>query len=138
MVKTCSKCKTQKSITEFSKCAKNKCGLSGRCKQCSSNYYNDRKEHYKKLHSVYYSNNKDAVNNYKNNWEKSNYTERRKAVEKNQREGLSDGYIKAKLRRRGFENKDIVDAPELVEAIRQIIKIKRYVKEKTGKKHTRA
>lgn len=138
MVKTCSKCGCVKEISEFHKCSRNKSGLSGRCKGCSSNYYSSNKDHYKKVHKEYYNNNRIKVNEYKKLWERTDGRDTVRKKDQNLINKLSDCYIKSKLRRRGFTNEIINASPELIQAAREIIKIKRYVKEKNGKKHSGA
>lgn len=44
-MKTCNKCNTQKDLSEFQVCSKNKDGYTGMCKPCKRNYDN---EYYKK------------------------------------------------------------------------------------------
>jgi hypothetical protein len=42
-IKKCGKCEEEKLFSEFSKCKKNKFGLSSQCKKCHAEY---RREHY--------------------------------------------------------------------------------------------
>jgi hypothetical protein len=71
---------------------------------------------------------------YKNNPIK--LREQRKKDEARSRKLLTDKYIKKQLKGKGLPIALITN--EIIDAQRQIIKIKRYVKEKTGKKHSRA
>lgn len=79
-MKTCSKCKESKPVTEFNKCKSNKDGLAYACKTCKreidriyrqknkdalkkkkSKYYFDNKEQINSKHAQYYQDNKEEI-----------------------------------------------------------------------------
>ena len=81
MVKTCSKCKIEKPLTEFSKNKSSRNGYRSECKSCSKKYrkanaerikqynkkyYQDNAEHYKE----YYQDNKERINKHRNKYQK--------------------------------------------------------------------
>lgn len=52
MLKVCSKCKIEKSIKDFYKDKRTKCGLCSQCKSCHNNYAkNEKTRAYKKIYS---------------------------------------------------------------------------------------
>ena len=72
MEKSCTKCKVDKSITEFSKDSRNSDLLSNVCKQCHSEKYHANKEQYKN----YYKKNRDKILAYQKNYYNENREDR--------------------------------------------------------------
>ena len=68
--KTCSTCKEEKSVNNFSKKSDQKDGLMKRCKKCVAEYHQKNKNEISITQKIYYKNNKESINNYKNNWVK--------------------------------------------------------------------
>ena len=69
-MKTCTKCKIEKEVTEFSKQKKTKDGLTYACKPCRKEYDETNKERIKEYRKEYYKNNKEREKEYyKNNKE---------------------------------------------------------------------
>lgn len=74
-VKTCSKCKDEKKVFEFSKNKSKKDGLASFCKECQKEWRNNNKKILSERWKKYYNSHKSAVleyskNHYKNNKEK--------------------------------------------------------------------
>ena len=61
-MKTCTKCKVEKDLSEFNKSKKGKNGLASTCKSCSRQYYIDNKEYLSKKAKQYYIENKEEIN----------------------------------------------------------------------------
>ena len=61
MVKTCSKCKVKKPVSEFNKDKKTKDGLSYECKSCEREYRQANKERMKEYKKEYYQANKKNI-----------------------------------------------------------------------------
>jgi len=61
MVKVCTKCKIEKSYSEFNKEKKAKNGLRSKCKSCRKKYRQENKEHIKKWHTKYYKHNRKRI-----------------------------------------------------------------------------
>ena len=59
--KCCSKCKEEKSISEFSKAKNGKYGVSARCKICDKLYRLENAEKIKHIRSLYYDENKEHI-----------------------------------------------------------------------------
>lgn len=80
--KICSCCKIEKDINEFYKKSDSKDGCHPYCKECSSikrkKYYQENKEHSKKLMKKYYENNKDEIRKINQKW----YFEHQKEMKK--------------------------------------------------------
>lgn len=73
-MKTCSKCKKEKELSEFYKHKRKKDGYSDYCKECDKEYCkkfrNENKEHLKQYKKKHY---KDNIQDYKNNSLKNLY-----------------------------------------------------------------
>jgi hypothetical protein len=103
--KKCSTCNKRKAISEFGKMSIRKDGISASCKEC--------------------------VNSKSSNWCKNNPDNYKKIADRKNRkmvDSLSDGYVKARLRKNGFSDNNIEKYPELVTVKRSQIKIKRKIK----------
>ena len=61
MVKVCTKCKIEKSYSEFNKEKKAKNGLRSKCKSCRKKYRQENKEHIKKWQTKYYKHNRKRI-----------------------------------------------------------------------------
>lgn len=90
MYKTCSKCNTEKSHTDYHKRKDTKDGLMYICKACNKNksrkVWNDKKEELKKWHKDYYKNNRDKILTKKVNYyilNKDTITTRQKQYREN-------------------------------------------------------
>lgn len=59
--KVCTKCKVEKNIIFFSKCAKFKDGLQKWCKECKKQHYNLNKDYILKRQKIYKENNREFV-----------------------------------------------------------------------------
>ena len=70
-LKTCCTCKIEKPIENFSKKSDQCDGLMKRCKQCVSEHHQKVNPEITNTMKTYYENNKEHINNYKNNWLKS-------------------------------------------------------------------
>ena len=63
-MKTCTKCKIEKEVTEFNKQRKTKDGLTYACKPCRKEYNETNKERIKEYRKEHYKNNKEKVKQY--------------------------------------------------------------------------
>jgi len=61
MVKTCSKCKVKKPVSEFNKDKNNKDALRCKCKSCCKEYYQSNKEYHKEYQKERYQANKQNI-----------------------------------------------------------------------------
>jgi len=72
--KTCSKCEASKSVCEFSKEKKKKCGLQPKCKECVNNYLKryraERRESIRKKGNKRYQDNREKMQEYNNKYRK--------------------------------------------------------------------
>lgn len=130
----CCKCKKEKNVNQFT--------LGGSlCKDCTKQY---KKEYYllnkKKVstkNTDWYKKNKNKHREICRNWEKNNLEKcrkRSKTKAAKYRENLSPVYIKEKLKRDGFPKDFIESAHDLIEAKRELIKLKRLYKSKKHEK----
>lgn len=75
-IKICSKCKQEKPISEFGKNKKRKDGLKVYCKECrkknGSLYYSKNKESINEKHKKHYHKNKESINERHKKWRKEN------------------------------------------------------------------
>ena len=76
MVKVCTKCKLEKSYSEFGKDKKAKDGLNYNCKSCLKEYTQANKEYYKE----YYQANKEYRKKYDKEYRKANKEKRNKSA----------------------------------------------------------
>ena len=85
-MKTCTKCKVDKELVEFSKSKNSKDGLSYNCKQCRGNWYllnkdniqsknQGKKEYLREYNKSYYFDNIEKVQETQKNWRLSNKDE---------------------------------------------------------------
>lgn len=84
LTKVCTKCNTEKNITEFSKDSQNKDKKSWRCKVCAADncriWNKNNSEYVYEKHKKYNEINVEKVNGYKAKWLKENPDARRSAV----------------------------------------------------------
>jgi F0F1-type ATP synthase membrane subunit b/b' len=70
-LKTCSKCKEEKELSDFGKASKEKSSLKSACKVCCNKYYIENKERLLKKQNEYYYENKEYIieqhKEYRNN-----------------------------------------------------------------------
>ena len=155
--KFCKKCGEEKNIDEFSTDKRNKNGLSCKCKTCYKEYrdthfkkYQKNKEKATTYNKIYYQLNKEKIINAVREWEKLNpnikykeakakasrkyynnnidlVKEKSKNRHKKAKEQCKDFYIKRLLKEDGFSSELI--NPELIIIKRDIIKIKRVIKQ---------
>jgi hypothetical protein len=75
-MKTCTKCKIEKELTEFSKEKKSKDNLKWSCKKCLNNenkqWKINNKEKIKEYSKEYYEENKEKIKNYSEEWRINN------------------------------------------------------------------
>ncbi len=98
-MKTCTKCKQSKELSEFGKASRNKDGLKFRCKSCRTEegikyraenqnkikeYAELNKEKTAKQHKEYYKNNQEKIDSY----QKQYYEKNKKRIIKNARESV--------------------------------------------------
>lgn len=133
-MKSCSKCGVIKPEDDFIKCVRNKSG-TGACKTCNSSYYYTKKNSIKFIESrkKYYNKNRKTILSYKKQWaEKNDTIEKKLQRDQKNRDQLTPGYIKRRLRRVGFTNNIINTYPELLEVYKILIKTKRLCKSQTS------
>lgn len=127
--KYCPVCKETKKISEFSKYfskSRNKYRVQNYCKICQKTTARIRSKEY-------YQNNKEERKAYakqyrKENKEKTNKTKR--IITRRYREQLQDCYVVDRLSQKlNCTAKDIRQIPEIIDTYRNIIKIKRKIKE---------
>ncbi len=70
--KICSKCKIEKSTTEFSKDKAKRDGLKSQCKACVKLYNQANKEHLAEYQKQYYEANKERYSKYLKQWYQNN------------------------------------------------------------------
>jgi len=92
MLKTCSKCKTEKPFEQFSKKKGAKDGLMSKCKVCMKEYYEENKEKIIEQNKKYYQENMEAIKerkkkHYEEN--KENITERDKKYRNEHKEKIN-------------------------------------------------
>jgi len=127
-MKTCSKCKIEKPLTEFHKKKAGKYGVRAVCKLCAKAYYKANKDKLKAYSKAYQEANKDKVRVwYEAN--KDKIKERKKAYDKAYREANKD---KIKAYREANKDKIKEQIKAYHEANKQ--KIRLYQKEWTIKK----
>lgn len=63
-MKTCSKCKVEKELSEFNKSKTREDGLRWSCRSCDKNYSLVNKEYYKQYRKQYYLDNKEKAKQY--------------------------------------------------------------------------
>lgn len=127
MEKQCSECLKIYEISFFYKNHRTKDGYTYWCKKCT-----------KEKNAVLAKNNKEMHNKRKREWERDN-RERRRSIESRYRKQLPDSYVasiihlNSKYMNSNMSYKDICSKPLLIEAKRQILKIK--METKMIKKH---
>ena len=156
-LKKCSKCGEEKPLEEFYKDKIKKDGRKSICKICSliadKEWREKNKERVKELKQNWDKANKERVKEIRQNWNKkwrSNNDNREKAKaaqreynkknsekinagERRRRENCRSSYIKSILKRQGFIETQIT--PELIEEKRNIIKVKRIIKQIKNKQN---
>jgi len=151
-MKTCKKCGVEKEDSFFRIVRPSKGNPFVRCdcKQCE---YQDRKKwieanlekakaYQKKYDREYSLKNRAAVHRNTAKWQKKNpdkqklyrkasydrFAEQRREYSKQRNLNLTDSYVKALMRERGFTNEQLEDN-DLIESYRLIVKTQRYVKQ---------
>ena len=130
--KICSKCKERKPLEEFFKNERTPTGYTSYCKKChliaAKEWKEKNKERTKELRQNWNKANKEKVLEQNKKW-RSNNNNREKANAKLRRgiENCSPCYIKSKLKKQGFIDSQIT--PEVIEEKRNIIKVKRIIKQ---------
>ena len=129
--KVCTKCKDEKSYSEFHKNKEKKDGLRLECKIC---HKQDRKEYYLKnkekeieYREKYYKIKENNIKEYSKKYRKinkENLKQKQKQCHKKYSEDLTDGYISVTLNLKKSEC-----PPELIELKRQQLTILRLTKE---------
>jgi len=71
-MKTCSKCKIQKNITDFYKCSHEKDGLNRWCKICFNAHLKNKKEAKSQYDKARYQEKHGQIKQYNLNWKKRN------------------------------------------------------------------
>lgn len=77
--------------------------------------------------------NKEKCRNHYKEWCAAN-NDKIKSYSKKASDNLRASYVRNQMRQRGFTKDVLTSNPELIEIYRKILKIKRYVKEKSSKK----
>jgi len=67
-MKFCTKCKTDKPLTDFAKNKRSKDGLSYHCSDCRRQYREDTKDRRSKSHKKWIKNNQDKWKKYRKDW----------------------------------------------------------------------
>lgn len=65
LTKICSKCNTEKELSQFNKDKRRKDGLNSNCRTCTKEYSNSVRHKYKETYLKYYANNKEKLSNQK-------------------------------------------------------------------------
>lgn len=119
-MRKCQKCKQEKPVDAFYRCFARKDGLQSRCKQCQHVDTAARQK-----------NNPEKYNAYKREWLKKNPEEFKAMCRRNKAsvcERLADSYVRDLLAKLlGCLNAEVPAA--LVEAKRELVKLKRKIKE---------
>ena len=94
--KKCSKCHTEKPLSMFSKCSRNKDGLRFSCKECQKKYYSQNSEKIKSKSKKYYHDNIEKENSVENAEELKEYQKkyRNKPENKTKANSYSKEYYK--------------------------------------------
>lgn len=130
-MKTCIHCQQSKPLEDFRKAGRMIGGRENGCKDC----YNERRRaRYQADPSAILSTNKkwsqanrEKLNAYHRRWRGMLDVNRRTARRRAEINGLADSYIKQLLAGNGLSHADIPQP--LVEAQRELLKIKRYIRE---------
>ena len=141
-MKTCSKCKIEKELSEFTKNKQQKNGLNPSCKCCLKHYREENKEKIKEYIKIYQQNNKEKLKNkykeyYKENKEKiinqskDYYQQNKVKVEEYKKQWLKENKNKVQVYRKIYRETN-------KEKIKQYYKIyqetnKEEIKEKRNK-----
>lgn len=132
LLKVCSKCHNELPKNNFYSNKKNKDGLRSHCKKCHA-------EGCKNATKKYHNSNKDYWNAYHRNYRKTHqYNEQFKKNKSDQakrrREKLVDAVVALSLSNKiGIPYIETRKMKQLIEAERQILKIKKYVKQQSNK-----
>lgn len=108
--KICSCCKLKKNINEFHKKSDSKDGHHPYCKECSSikrkKYYQENKEHSKKIMKKYYQNNKSKVRKSNQKW----YFEHQQEIKEYNKRYFNENKDKLLKQQKEYyeNNKDII------------------------------
>lgn len=71
-MKTCSKCKVEKELSEFNKDRRARNGLQSKCKSCEKEYSEANKERIKERKKEYYKSNKERINESRKEYYQAN------------------------------------------------------------------
>ena len=90
-MKTCSKCKKEKTLEEFYRRKTSKDGRKSECKECAKQYYENNREKFRENGKRFYENNKEKVLEQKKQWYENNkerIREQRRQFRENNREEI--------------------------------------------------
>lgn len=131
-MKTCIHCQQAKQLDDFRKSARMIGGRENGCKSC----HNERRRARYQANPAptlatnrkWFQANQDQLNAYHRAWRKSLDVNRRTAKRRKEIDGLADSYIKQLLSSDGAVSHAAIPQ-SLVEAQRELLKIKRYLRE---------
>ena len=132
-MKTCSKCKEIKNISEFHKNKQSKDGLKSSCKICRNSENSITRNNNKEYFKEYYINNKEKLNTYKKEW----YYINSETLKHNQKEYYSNNkdYINNRNSVYNKENKEIISKYQKKYYISNRVHINEYKKEYFNNKY---
>jgi hypothetical protein len=140
LLKCCTTCKVEKPFDNFSNAKKYKDGKYYECKLCQNSKAKinrlKRGDEFKEYSKKYRQSNKykeyiktEKYLNYKKTLRSSNASKQRKNIrQRKERENLHSSYLILQLRHKGFSFEQLMQNPEIIEAQKEIIKIKRLCK----------
>lgn len=131
-MKTCSKCETEKHLSEFHRCSKVSDGRAAVCMTCVAENWAANREKYTKQKRKHYRENRDRILKDQSDRNKDNPKRQQYQKEwcKRNRDDLGDIYVKQVLvHKNGFISECVT--PDLIKAKRALLKLKRALKETT-------
>ncbi len=142
-MKTCSKCKEEKTLDCFASEKRVKSGLNASCKECNTKrallWHKNNRDKANAINRNYTKNNLEKVLERGRKWRNLNkeygkkkrdeyailFPNYNKERRKNDIDNLNSPYLIAKLKRKGFTKEQIKEYPELIEVQKILIKTKR-------------
>ena len=106
-MKTCTKCKIEKEVTEFTKDKKTKDGLTYTCKFCYKEYRENNKQRIKEIHKEYNETNKERISEQKKQYYLANKERIKEYIENNKerrKEQRKEYYKNNKERLKAIQN----------------------------------